>query len=119
MGPTPSRSERAGGVREGGSGGQGGQETSCGPGAPGRGPGPPRLGPLKAKPAARSLDVGVSGNDFKKGTSTTCSGTRAHRGCSELWEAGERPGSACAIEVEGLRRRPPTQGGGLGLEFRV
>ena len=27
---------------------------------------------------------------------------------SELWEAGERPGSACAIEVEGLRRRPPT-----------
>ena len=25
-----------------------------------------------------------------------------------LWEAGERPGSACAIEVEGLKRRPPT-----------
>ena len=25
----------------------------------------------------------------------------------ELWEAGERPGSACAIEVEGLKRRPP------------
>ena len=36
---------------------------------------------------------------------------RAHRGCYRppmLWEAGERPGSACAIEVEGLKRRPPT-----------
>ena len=32
---------------------------------------------------------------------------------------GRRPRSACAIEVEGLRRRPPTLGGGLGLEFRV
>ena len=38
---------------------------------------------------------------------------------SELWEAGERPGSACATEVEGLRRRPPTAGGGLGLGFKV
>ena len=29
----------------------------------------------------------------------------------------ERPGSTCAIEVEGLKRRP-TVGGGLSLEFR-
>ena len=29
-------------------------------------------------------------------------------GCGE---AGERPGSTCAIEVEGLKRRPPTVGG--------
>ena len=28
-----------------------------------------------------------------------------------LQEAGERPGSTCAIEVEGLKRRPPTVGG--------
>ena len=30
---------------------------------------------------------------------------------SELQEAGERAGSTCAIEVEGLKRRPPTVGG--------
>ena len=35
-----------------------------------------------------------------------------------LWEAGERPGSACVMEVKGLKRRPPTWGG-LGPEFRV
>ena len=28
-----------------------------------------------------------------------------------LWEAGERPGSACAIEVKALKRRPPNVGG--------
>ena len=38
------------------------------------------------------------------------------RGCGE---AGEHAGSFCAIEVEGLKRRPPTEVGGLGLEFRV
>ena len=30
---------------------------------------------------------------------------------SGLQEAGERAGSTCAIEVEGLKRRPPTVGG--------
>ena len=38
---------------------------------------------------------------------------------SGLQEAGERAGSTCAIEVEGLKRRPPTVGGGLSLEFGV
>ena len=38
-----------------------------------------------------------------------------------LWEAGERPGSACAIEVEGLKRRPPNVKGWPrpSLGFRV
>ena len=36
---------------------------------------------------------------------------------SELSEASERPGLACAIEVEELIRRPPTVGG--AVEFRV
>ena len=44
---------------------------------------------------------------------TTCSGPH---GCGE---AGERIGWLCAIEVEGLKRRPPTEVGGLGLESRV
>ena len=46
---------------------------------------------------------------------------RAYRGCYSphgCGEAGERLGSLCAIEVEGLKRRPPTEVGGLGLEFR-
>ena len=30
---------------------------------------------------------------------------------SGLQEAGKRPGSTCAIEVDGLKRRPPTVGG--------
>ena len=56
-----------------------------------------------------------------KGTSAgprTCSGSGCYRphGCGE---AGERLGSLCAIEVEGRKRRPPTEVGGLGLEFRV
>ena len=41
---------------------------------------------------------------------------RPPHGCGE---AGQRLGSLCAIEVEGLKRRPPTEVGGLGLEFRV
>ena len=44
------------------------------------------------------------------------------RGCCPphgCGEAGERAGSFCAIEVEGLKRGPPTEVGGLGLEFRV
>ena len=39
---------------------------------------------------------------------------RVGRGCycpHGCGEAGERPGSVCAIEVEALRRRPPTVGG--------
>ena len=47
---------------------------------------------------------------------------RVRRGCYRphgCGEAGERAGSFCAIEVEGLKRRPPTEVGGLGLEFRV
>ena len=47
---------------------------------------------------------------------------RAGRGCYRphgCGEAGKRIGSLCAIEVEGLKRRPPTEVGGLSLEFRV
>ena len=33
---------------------------------------------------------------------------------SGLQETGKRPGSSFAIEVEGLKRRPPSVGGGLG-----
>ena len=47
---------------------------------------------------------------------------RAYRGCYSPYCCGEavrRSGSLCAIEVEGLKRRPPTQVGGLSLEFRV
>ena len=29
-----------------------------------------------------------------------------------------RIGSLCAVEVEGLKRRPPTEVGGLSLELR-
>ena len=46
----------------------------------------------------------------------------AGRGCYRphgCGEAGKRIGSLCAIEVEGLKRRPPTEVGGLSLEFRV
>ena len=45
---------------------------------------------------------------------------RGLRGCYRrhgCGEAGERLGSLCAIEVEGLKCRPPTEVGGLGLEF--
>ena len=34
-------------------------------------------------------------------------------------KAGERPGSTCAIDVEGHKRRPPSKVGGLCHEFRV
>ena len=47
---------------------------------------------------------------------------RAGRGCYRphgCGEAGKRIGSLCAIEVERLKRRPPTEVGGLSLEFRV
>ena len=44
---------------------------------------------------------------------------RAYHSPNGCGEAGERLGSLCAIEVEGLKRRPPTEVGGLGLEFRV
>ena len=46
----------------------------------------------------------------------------AGRGCYRphgCGEAGKRIGSLCAIEVGGLKRRPPTEVGGLSLEFRV
>ena len=33
-------------------------------------------------------------------------------------ERHKRIGSLCAIEVEGLKRRPPTEVGGLGPEFK-
>ena len=36
-------------------------------------------------------------------------------GTKEGREAGERPGSACAIEVEGLKRRPRVEGLGFGV----
>ena len=47
---------------------------------------------------------------------------RVRRGCyvpHGCGEAGESIGSLCAIEVEGLKRRPPTEVAGLDLEFRV
>ena len=34
-------------------------------------------------------------------------------------KAGRRTGSLCAIEVEGLKRHPPMEVGGLSLEFRM
>ena len=37
-------------------------------------------------------------------------------GCGK---AGQRPGPTCAINVEGLKRRPPSKVGGLCHEFRV
>ena len=37
-------------------------------------------------------------------------------GCGK---ARERLGSLCAMEVEALKRRPPTEVGGLGLEFSL
>ena len=36
-----------------------------------------------------------------------------------LWEAGERPGSACAIEVKGLKRRPQHRGAAQALSLGV
>ena len=49
-------------------------------------------------------------------SSTGLEGYRPH-GCGE---AGMRIGSLCAIEVEGLKRRPPREVGGLAssLGFR-
>ena len=57
--------------------------------------------------------TGPEENVFRYRVRRGCYGPR---GCGE---AGERAGSFCAIEVEGLKRRPPTEVGGLGLEFRV
>ena len=34
-------------------------------------------------------------------------------------KAGERAGSTCAIDVEGLKRRPSSKVGGLCHQFRV
>ena len=39
-----------------------------------------------------------------------------HPGCAK---AGEHAGSTCAIDVEELKRRPPSKVGGLCHEFRV
>ena len=47
---------------------------------------------------------------------------RAGRGCYRphgCGEAGKRIGSLCAIKIEALKRRPPTEVGGLSLEFRA
>ena len=57
--------------------------------------------------------TGLEENVFRHRVRRGCHGSR---GCGE---AGERAGWFCAIEVEGLKRRPPTEVGGLGLEFRV
>ena len=46
----------------------------------------------------------------------------ASRGCYSTpgcGKAGKRPGSTCAIDVEGHKRRPPSKVGGLCHEFRV
>ena len=46
----------------------------------------------------------------------------ASRGCYSTpgcGKAGERPGSTCAIDVEGHKRRPPSKVGGLCHEFRA
>ena len=56
--------------------------------------------------------TGVEENVFRYRVRRGCTA----RGCAET---RERAGSFCAIEVEGLKRRPPTEVGGLGLEFRV
>ena len=57
--------------------------------------------------------TGPEENVFRYGVRRGC---HCPHGCGE---AGERNGSLCAIEVEGLKRRPPTEVGGLCLEFRV
>ena len=64
------------------------------------------------------MELGCWGNDFR-----TCSGTAPIVGATDLRAVGGGRTTwvgFCAIEVEGLRRRPPTVGGRrLGLEFRV
>ena len=94
-------------ARRGGSGGARGSQ-----GGPG-GPGGARWAP------------GWRGGGFRVFTLTGTStgpGTGPSRGCYRPYgcgEAGKRIGSLCAVEVEGLKRRPPTEVGGLSLEFRV
>ena len=73
------------------------------------------LGSARKGPARRARGGargGGPGGDFNKGpvlvSRRTCSGTGPIVGATDLLEAGERAGSACAIGVEGLRHRPPT-----------
>ena len=56
---------------------------------------------------------------WSRGERRTGTGYHVLTGPHGCGEAGERIGSLCAIEVEGLKRRPPTEVGGLGLESRV
>ena len=66
---------------------------------------------------------GVEGKNLKKGpvlvSRRTCSGTGQDVGATVPMAVGRRANVLlCAIEVEGLKRRP-TEVGGLSLEFRV
>ena len=96
--------------------GQGRGVRGCG--GVSRGPGPgqnaPRIGLEPAILEICSLEV--PGTRLEEPAPVP-----AYRGCYSphgCGEAGERLGSLCAIEVEGRKRRPPTEVGGLGLEFR-
>ena len=61
----------------------------------------------------RPLDCGGPGqNTSRYLASRRCYSTP---GCRK---AGERPGSTCAIDVDGHKRRPPSKVGGLCHEFR-
>ena len=110
--------QSAQGVGQGGQGGQGrgraGQATRCW--TKNALLSRPRLQPNSARWRPQAPPEGVPFCDHPQGEGPrviTLLGTstgfedRSH-GCGE---AGRRIGSLCAIEVEGLKRRPPTVGG--------
>ena len=73
-------------------------------------------------PGGRQAGGGGGFRVFTLTGTSTGPGTGPSRGCYRPYgcgEAGKRIGSLCAVEVEGLKRRPPTEVGGLSLEFRV
>ena len=75
----------------------------------------PRTGPAKRGPGG-----GPRGAQRAKGQKALHSKITVLTRSPWLWRGGRAYcGSLCAIEVEGLKRRAPTEVGGLGLEFRV
>ena len=75
-----------------------------------------RKGQGRARQGGQSQGLEVSGVYFPI-LRRSCSGTGATVFMAVV--AGMGIGSLCAVEVEGLKRRPPTEMGGLSLEFRV
>ena len=109
-------------VQEGGQGGPGGGQGYRGWGGPrqrAKSPKevPPRNGlePPRSLKSARWRLPGPPGGALLRGAQMQVKAYRRH----DCEEAGKRIGSLCAIEVEGIKRRPPTEVGGLSLEFRV